>query len=74
MNPDGSFKGQKAPSGRIVDSGRYEDHDDEVVVTQETFYACECQSIKHEYHDGSVSQKVVGHDGKVLVDELLSAE
>ena len=26
------------------------------------------------YHDGSVSSKVVRHDGTVLVDELLSAE
>jgi hypothetical protein len=44
------------------------------VVTQETFYACGCQSIQHEYHDGSVSRKVVRHDGKLLVDEMLSAE
>jgi hypothetical protein len=43
-------------------------------VTQETFYACGCQSIQHEYHDGSISRKVVRHDGKLLVDEMLSAE
>ena len=74
MNPSGSFKGQQAPCGRIVDGENYEDHDDEVVVTQETFYGCGCQSIQHEYHDGSVSRKVVRHDGRVLIDELLSAE
>ena len=65
MNPNGSFKGQEAPCGRLVD---------DVVLTQETLYACGCQSIQHEYHDGSVSRKVVRHDGKLLVDEMLSAQ
>ncbi|MBI4477332.1 MAG: hypothetical protein HY654_09180 [Acidobacteria bacterium] len=74
MNAIGSFKGLQAPCGRIVDGERYEDHDDEVVITQETLYTCGCQSIQHEYHDGSVSRKIVRHDGHVLVDELLSAE
>ena len=37
MNANGSFKGQQAPCGRIVDGESYEDHDDEVVVTQETY-------------------------------------
>ena len=34
MNADGSFTGQPAPCGRIVDGENYEDHDDEVVVTR----------------------------------------
>jgi hypothetical protein len=71
---NGSFKGKQAPCGRLVDAESYEDHDDEVVVTQETIYACGCQSIQHEYHDGSVSRKIVRHDGKLLVDEMLSSE
>ena len=29
---------------------------------------------RHEYHDGSVSRKVVHHNGKILVDELLDAQ
>lgn len=74
MNANGSFKGQRAPCGRIVDGENYEDHDDEVVVTQETHYACGCRCSQHEYHDGSVSRRIVRHDGHVLVDELLSAE
>ena len=73
MNPNGSFKGQQAPCGRLVDGDLYEDHDDDVVLTRETLYACGCQSIQREYHDGSVSRKVVRHDGKLLVDEMLSA-
>ena len=74
MNANGSFTGLQAPCGRIVDGENYEDHDDEVVVTRETFYACGCRSIQHEYHDGAVSRQIVRHDGHVLVDELLSAE
>ena len=52
----------------------YRDNDDEVIVTHEVDYACGCRTINHEYHDGSVSRKVVRHDGHVLVDELLCAE
>ena len=74
MNADGTFKDRPAPCGRIVDGSSYEDHDDEVVVTREVEYACGCTSIQHEYHDGSVSRRVVRHDGHVLVDELISAE
>jgi hypothetical protein len=71
MNANGSFKGHKAPCGRTVDGEHYRDDDDEVVVTQGTIYNCGCQSIQHEYHDGSVSRRVVRHDGVVLVDELI---
>jgi len=74
MNPSGSFKGQQAPCGRLVDGENYEDHDDEIVVTEETLFECGCQTIQHQYHDGSVSRRVVRHDGRVLIDELLSAE
>ena len=74
MNQSGNFMGQQAPCGRIVDGERYRDHDDEVVVTEEVDYKCGCRTIQHEYHDGTVSRKVVRHDGKVLVDEILSAE
>lgn len=74
MNATGSVKGLQAPCGRIVDGETYEDHDDEVVLTRETFYSCGCQSLQHEYHDGGVARKVVRHDGHVLIDELDSAE
>ena len=46
----------------------------QALVTQEVDYACGCRSIAHEYHDGSVSRRVVRHDGAVLVDESDSAE
>ena len=69
-----SFTGQKAPCGRIVDGESYQDRDEDALLTEEMGYACGCRSIRHEYHDGSVSRKVVRHDGTVLLDELLSAE
>jgi len=69
-----TFKGQQAPCGQIVDGQNYQDRDEDALVTDELDYACGCRTIRHEYHDGSVSRKVVRHDGKVLVDELISAE
>jgi hypothetical protein len=58
----------------LADSEHYEDHDDDCVVTRGVEFACGCRSLQHEYHDGSVSRRVVRHDGRVIVDELLSAE
>ena len=73
MNANGSFKSQQAPCGRIVGGELYEDHDDDGLKTLETIYACGCKSIQHEYHDGSVSRRIVRHDGKLLADEIQSA-
>ena len=74
MDASGSFKGQPAPCGRIVDGENYRDEDSDVVVTLEIDFACGCRSIQHEYHEGTVSRKVIRHDGRVLIDELLAAE
>ncbi|MGQ0639715.1 MAG: hypothetical protein ACT4P6_02940 [Gemmatimonadaceae bacterium] len=68
------FAGQKAPCGRIVDGESYQDRDEDALLTEAMDFACGCRVIRHEYHDGSVSRKVVRHDGSVLVDELLSHE
>jgi len=57
-----------------VDGETYEDQDDETLLTRGLDYTCGCRSIRHEYHDGTVSQRIVRHDGTVLVDEILSAE
>jgi hypothetical protein len=69
-----SFKHQQAPCGQVVDGEHYEDRDEESLVTDELDFACGCRCICHEYHDGSVSRKVVRHDGTILVDELFGAE
>ena len=58
----------------VVADEDYAIQDEEVLVTDERDYACGCRTIRHEYHDGSVSSRVVRHDGTILVDELLSAE
>jgi hypothetical protein len=68
------FHGRLAPCGQIVNVDSHEDLDDEVQITEALTYACGCSSIRHEYHDGAVSRKVIHHNGKVLVDEFISAE
>ena len=71
---DSGVHGTQAPCGQIVDVQRHEDlDDDDTHVTEALSYSCGCRSIRHEYHDGSVSNKVIRHDGKVLVDEFLSS-
>ncbi len=74
MDPAGAFESQQAPCGKTVGGKSYEDRDDEVRVTAQKCYACGCVVTRHEYHDGAVSNKVVHHNGKILVDELLTAE
>jgi len=64
------FVGETAPCGQITDGERFRDQDDECLLSDELFYECGCRSIRHEYHDGSVSLKVIQHDGTVVVDEL----
>ncbi len=73
MDPVGAFKGQKAPCGKTVDGKRYEDRDEEIMVTEQQRYDCGCVVTRHEYHDGCVSLKVIHHNGKILVDELFAA-
>jgi hypothetical protein len=70
----GNFRSEQAPCGRIVDGETYQDQDEDALVTLEVDYTCGCRSIRHEYHDGSVTRKVVHHSGKVLVDEFLGSE
>jgi hypothetical protein len=66
------FAGQKAPCGRVVDGESYRDEDEQALVTEDVSYACGCRSIRHEYHDGSVGRRIIHHNGRVLVDELLA--
>lgn len=68
------FSRAEAPCGRIGDGEIFEDADEQAVLTREVDFDCGCRAIRHEYHDGSVAEKVVHHNGTVLVDTLLSAE
>jgi hypothetical protein len=66
------FKNARAPCGRVVDGEQLQDQIEEGLFTEELSFACGCRSIRHEYHDGSVGRKLVRHDGKVLVDEIVA--
>jgi hypothetical protein len=65
-----AFTSEKAPCGRTTNGEHYQEQDEEGLVTDNWYYACGCRRIHHEYHDGSVSTRVVRHDGAVLADEL----
>jgi hypothetical protein len=64
------FTGEQAPCGRTVDGEHFRDQDDDCLVSDELYYACGCRVIHHEYHDGTVSRRVVRHDGTILADEI----
>ena len=64
------FSSEKAPCGQLVEGERLRDRDEDSLITDEKFYKCGCKIIRHEYHDGSASRRVVHHNGKVLVDRL----
>ena len=66
------FQRQRAPCGQLVDGESHDDQDEQGLVIHDVYYACGCQSILHEYHDGSISRKIVHHDGTCLVDELIA--
>jgi hypothetical protein len=66
-----AFQSQKAPCGRILDGQHVQDQDEDGLVGNDYYYACGCRTIHHELHDGSICERVVRHDGKVLVDELV---
>ncbi len=68
------FSSAKAPCGRVVDGEVFMDEDEQALVTREMDYTCGCRSIRHDYHDGSVAERIVHHNGKVLLDELISGE
>ena len=74
MAPTGtnSFQHEQAPCGRYVDGQCHDDQDDEGLIIHDLFYTCGCRSIRHEYHDGSCSRRVVHHNGHVLLDEFIA--
>jgi hypothetical protein len=63
------FTSEKAPCGSIVDGEHFRDQDDDGLVIDHLHYACGCQSVRNEFHDGSVHHRVVHHNGRVVADE-----
>ena len=67
------FTSERAPCGQMMDGDHLLDRDEQCLLSDEHFYACGCRTLQHEFHDGSVSRKVIRHDGKVLTDELIAS-
>lgn len=63
------FTRERAPCGKLMDGTRHREDDDAGLVIDDLSYACGCRRIRHEFHDGSVRNRTVRHDGKVLADE-----
>ena len=53
---------------------RYRDEDDDGLRVEHVHYACGCQTYRDVFHDGSVTRRVVHHNGKVLVHEEFRGE
>ena len=49
-----SFKSEKAPCGQIGEGDRHRDEDGECMLTDRVLFACGCQVVRHEYHNGTV--------------------
>ncbi len=64
------FSNEKAPCGQLTDGERLQDRDEDCLLSDKMFYECGCKTIRHEYHDGSVSNRIIHHDGTVLKDRL----
>ncbi len=64
------FSNEKAPCGQLMDGERFQDRDEDCLLSDKMIYKCGCETIRHEYHDGSVSNRIVRHDGTVLKDRL----
>ena len=63
-----SFTDEQAPCGRTVGGDHFLDDDDEGLVIRDAYYSCGCRRIRHEYHDGSIQQRAIRHDGKPVKD------
>jgi hypothetical protein len=64
------FRSEPAPCGRTTDGEHYQVEDEQGLVTDEWFFACGCERLRQEYHDGGCYRRIVRHDGKVLIDEI----
>jgi hypothetical protein len=69
-----SFTREDAPCGRVVGGVCFRDEDDDGLRVEHVHYACGCQTFGDVFHDGSVSRRVVHHNGRVLVHEEFRGE
>ncbi|MPY98714.1 MAG: hypothetical protein GEU97_12105 [Actinophytocola sp.] len=63
------FTSERSPCGKVSDGRRHREDDDEGLVIDDLTFACGCRRTRHAFHDGSVRNRTIRHDGKVLTDE-----
>ena len=68
------FEPRVAPCGHVSAGEQFVTEDLQGLVTEDLRYDCGCRSAKEEFHDGSVHQLTMHHNGKVLVDEEFRGE
>lgn len=59
-----------APCGRTVEAYELADDDDFGMIIRSYRYTCGCRTVRREYHDGSVSERTVRHNGKKITSKL----
>ena len=65
------FEPERAPCGKTVGGESYRDNDGEGLVVDDMYYACGCRTIRHEYHDGTITTRAIRHGRR---HKLLSHE
>jgi hypothetical protein len=68
------FTDRSTPCRQRRGGEQYEDRDDTTLLTELVFFSCGCRIVVNEYHDGCVGRTVVRHDGRLLLDELLTGQ
>ena len=68
------FDPKPAPCGQQRDGEHHQTEDLQGLITIDAIFACGCQTHHEEFHDGSVHNQSVHHNGKVLMDEELRGE
>jgi hypothetical protein len=63
------FTGQRSPCGRSTTGQRVFDDDEQGYVFEHLTWDCGCQTIRRQFHDGSVQHQVLDHHGKIRSDE-----
>ena len=68
------FTSRQAPCGQVVAGEIHQDRDEQTITTADVRFACGCRTLAHEYHDGTVTRRVVHHSGRIIEDDVSAAE
>ncbi|WP_129666436.1 hypothetical protein [Phytoactinopolyspora endophytica] len=56
----------------MTDGEHSESRDNQGLVSDQMLFDCGCKKSREEYHDGSIEETTVKHDGKLLSHETIS--